>query len=289
MNNVAIRGRELVHDTEQRAHAVVRGQRPWLVALSRAGYAAKGIVYLLVGALAAQAAFGRGGDTTDTEGALQHILQAPSGSLLLGAVAIGLAGYALWCLLAAAFDAERHGRDTKGIVARVGYAITGVIYAGLAATAIGLIVGTRSDAGGDKAAQDGTAWLLDKPFGPVLVAVVGLIVLGVAAHHIWLGINASFRKTVRIDQIDSEQREWVLRLGRLGYSAHGVALGLIAIFLMVASVQSRPDQARGLGGTLATLVQQPFGPALLALLGLGLAAYGLFMLVEARYRRIDIS
>ena len=286
---VSTRGGTLARGADRRAHAVARRQRTWLVPLGRAGYAAKGVVYLLVGLLAAQAAFGRGGDTTDTEGALLHILQAPSGSLLLGLVAVGLVGYALWCWLAAALDAEHKGTGAEGLVERMGYAVSGLIYAGLAATSVGLLMGTSAGSGGDQATQDRTAWLMSQPFGPWLVAAVGLIVLGVAVAHVRLGVRADFGDRFQANAVGPGERDWVVSMGRIGYAAHGVALGLIGVFLLVAAVQSRPDQARGLGGALAALVQQPFGPWLLALLGVGLAAYGGFMFVEARYRRMVID
>jgi uncharacterized protein DUF1206 len=281
------RGQTALGAADRRAHAVARAQRPWLVALSRAGYAARGVVYLLIGVLAAEAAFGRGGDVTDTEGALTHILQAPSGALLLAAVAIGLAGYAVWCALAAALDAEHQGTSAHGALQRAGYAVTSVIYAGLAITAIGLVVGTQAQPNGDQAAQDRTAWLLSQPFGPWLVGAVGLIVLGVGVAHVYKGIT--FRQSNGTSQISGRTRRWVVDVARAGYVAHGLAMGLVAVFLLVAAAQSRPDEARGLGGALAALLQQPFGPLLLGLLGAGLAAYGAFSLVEARYRRIDVD
>ena len=273
--------------TREKAHGVVRRQRGWLVPLGRAGYAAKGVVYLLVGVLAAQAAAGRGGDTTDTEGALLHILQAPSGTLLLAVVAVGLVGYAAWSLLAAAFDVEHAGDTATGALARIGYGVTGVIYAGLALTALGLALGTQPQVpNGDQAAQDRTAWLLSQPFGPWLVGAVGLIVIGVGLVHLADAARGQFDAAWRLS---GRARDVALQAARAGYAAHGIALGLIGTFLLVAAIQSRPDQARGLGGSLATLVDQPFGPFLLGLLGLGLAAYGAFMLVEARLRRMVIS
>lgn len=283
------RGRAAVGTADREAHAVARQQRPWLVWLSRAGYAARGVVYLLVGVLAAQTAFGRSGDTTDTQGALEHILRAPSGGILLGLVAVGLVGYAVWCGLAAALDAEHQGTSARGLVERAGYAVTGVLYAGLALTAIGLIMGTRGQTNGDQSTQDRTAWLLSQPFGPWLVGAVGVIVLCVAVAHVHQGLSAKFSQSDEMSQMGARQRTWLVNVGRVGYAAHGVALGLVSVFLLVAAAQSRPDQARGLGGALAALLQQPFGPLLLAALGAGLAAYGAFSLVEARYRRIDVE
>ena len=48
------------------------------------------------------------------------------------------------------------------------------------------------------------------------------------------------------------------------------------------------DEARGLGGALATLAQQPFGPWLLGLVATGFVLYGLFTMIQARYRRLVI-
>jgi Domain of Unknown Function (DUF1206) len=147
----------------------------------------------------------------------------------------------------------------------------------------------REPTEGDQTAQDLTARLLSQPFGPWLVAVAGLIVLAVGVAHIRVGVRESFARHLRLGDLAAQHRRWVVTVGRIGYIAHGLALGIIAAFLIVAAVQSRPDQARGLGGALAVLVEQPFGPWLLTLLGLGLAAYGAIMLIEARYRRIDVT
>src|SRR6476661_4752872 len=141
---------DIVEQTRQKAdgarvqaHDAARQASPWIEPLSRFGYAAKGVVYVLVGVLAAQAAAGVGGDTTDTHGALEHVLEAPLGQILLPLIALGLAGYALWSFVQAAFDCDDDGSDAKGLVARIGHAITGVIYSGLVVWAVGLIVGSN--------------------------------------------------------------------------------------------------------------------------------------------------
>lgn len=290
-NAVLTRGAGVARQTDQRAHAAAREQRGWLVPLGRAGFAANGVVYVLVGALAAQAALGVGGETTDPEGALVHIVQAPFGRLALAAVALGLTGYAAWRLLQAVLDTEHKGTDVSGWAARVGFGVSGVIYLGLAATAVGLVLGTRGDdsANGDQAAQDRTAFLLGQPFGRGLLLVVGLIVIGVGVAQIVSAYRASFRRTLREDEIGQREREWITWVGRLGYTARGVVLWLVGIFLGMAAIQQQPEQARGLGGVLATLASQPLGPYLLGVVGAGLAAYGVFMLVQARYRRMVLS
>ena len=256
--------------------------------LGRFGYAAKGAVYAIVGVLAAQAAGGAGGATTDPRGALGWIIQAPFGRLLLGAVAVGLVGYAVWSFVQGILDTEGKGTDAKGIVARGAFVVTGLVAAGLALAAVRLVRGSGGAGSGDSAAQDWTAWLLAQPFGQWLVGIVGAIVVGAGLHHLYKAYSADFRKELRLGQMSRTEELWTIRTGRLGFAANGIAVGIIGGFLLVAALQAQPERARGLGGALETLARQPYGPWLLGAVAVGLIAYGLFMLVEARYRRMVI-
>ncbi len=283
------RGKGAAARADGRAHAAAREARPWLEPLGRLGYAANGVVYTLVGVLAVQAAMGDGGNTTDTHGALPHILQAPFGHFMLGIVAVGLAGYALWRFLQAALDVEGRGTGPKGLVVRAGYGVTGTIYLALAASAAGLVLGSGSAGGGDAETQDRTAWLMQQPFGSTLVVAVGLVVIGVALSQFWRASTAEFQQHLRLSEMSLAERRWAKRLGRFGFAARGVLLLVVGGFLALAGVQARPDQARGLGGALATLASQPYGPWLLGAVALGLVAYAAFLFVEARYRDIPIQ
>jgi Domain of Unknown Function (DUF1206) len=287
----ARQGAEVARQTDQRAHAAARQSRPWLVPLGRFGFAANGVVYVLVGVLAAQAALGVGGETTDPEGALVHIIQAPFGQIALALVAVGLAGYAIWRLLQAMLDTDGKGTSPSGWASRIGYAVSGVVYLGLAGTAIGLLLGNvgGDSANGDQAAQDRTALLLNQPFGRWLLGLIGVIVICTGIAQIVSAWRARFRRDLEDGALDRNQRDAITWIGRLGYAARGVVLWLVGVFLIVAAVQRQPEQARGLGGVLATLATQPFGPWLLGLVAVGLAAYGGFLLVQARYRRMVIT
>ncbi|MGB3755988.1 MAG: DUF1206 domain-containing protein, partial [Rivularia sp. (in: cyanobacteria)] len=132
----------------------------WVERLARFGYASKGAVYFIVGLLAVQAAFGKGGQTTDTEGALKSLVQQPFGQILLGLVAIGLMGYVIWRFVEAINDPEHKGKDLKGIAIRLAYVANGLAYAGLAWTAVQIAMGSASSGDGD-AKQDWTARLLN--------------------------------------------------------------------------------------------------------------------------------
>ena len=270
---------EAKHQTRRAA----REASPWIVRLGRFGYAAKGAVYVIVGVLAVQAARGTGGATTDPRGALGWIIQAPFGRFLLGAVAIGLVGYALWCVVQGILDTEGKGTDAKGILTRGAFVFTGVVATGLALSAVRLV---RGSPGGGNATQDWTAWLLSQPFGQWLVGIAGAIVIGAGLYHLYKAYSANFREDLKLSQMTRTEELWTTRVGRLGFAANGIAVGIIGGFLMFAAVQAESQQARGLGGALEALDQQPFGPWLLGVVAVGLIAYGIFMLIEARYRRM---
>jgi hypothetical protein len=266
----------------------VQQASPGIELLGRMGYAAKGVVYGLVGLLAAQAAAGVGGDVTDTEGVLRHVVNAPFGQVLLGVIALGLVGYALWSAVQAMLDTENHGHDPQGLVTRAGYLLTAVLYAGLALSALKLLTGGGPGAGGDASAQDRTAWLMDQPLGSWLVALVGLGIVGFGLFQVYAASTERFCKTLERSLMDGRMQTWAIRAGKWGYAARGVVLVLVGGFLVQAGLDASPDRAHGLGGALATLASQPAGPWLLGAVAVGLMAYGAYSLVEARYRRLDL-
>ena len=259
---------------------------PWIEGLGRFGYVAKGVVYLIIGGLAVQAALGQGGGTTDQRGALAHIAGGPFGRSALVAVAIGLLGYALWQAVRAALDTERKGADGKGMLARAMYAGVALVYVGLAYSALRIAMGVSSGQGSTEKTQDWTAWLLGQPLGPWLVGLAGVAFVANGLYQFYRAFKSNLTEDLRLTDVGAEHREWVTRLGRAGYAARGVAFAMIGAFLVSAAIHHNPEEARGLDGALATLAGQPFGPYLLFLVAVGLAAYGIFALVEARYRRM---
>jgi hypothetical protein len=241
--------RDTIKDNVESA---VRPAGPWVEKLARAGYVAKGIVYVVIGMLALQAAFSAGGETTNSSGALETIVAQPFGRLLLGLVGIGLAGYALWRFVAAAIDAERDGTDAKGIAKRIGYVISGISYSLLAYTALQLIRG-NGNAGGESSTQDGTARLLAAPFGQGLVAIVGLIVIGHGLTQVVKGYKADFVKKMNFEDVDPAQKKTAVMSGRWGYIARGIVFAITGGFLLNAARSADPKQAKGLGSALDLL------------------------------------
>jgi hypothetical protein len=262
----------------------------WMAVLARCGYAAKGVVYLIIGVVSVQVALGARSAVTDQKGALQTILAQPFGRILLGIVAVGLFGFALWCFIQAVFDTEGKGKKAKGLIARIGYAAIGLSYAALAFGAFQLVAGSGSGGKGSNAtAQDGTALLLKQVFGPILVIVVGLVVLGVACFLFYQAYAARFQSQLRLASLSIGVKKAIIAVGRLGYAALGVVFSIIGILLIVAAVQHNASKATGLDGALQELARQSYGSVLLGIVALGLFAYGIYSLVEARYRRIGTS
>src|SRR5437763_5134652 len=284
-------------EVQSAGHAANRTARTaassrWMTILARLGYAAKGVVYLIIGWLAVLVAIGAGGKTTDQRGALQTINEQPFGKFLLVIVIIGLIGFALWCFLQAWFDTEGKGSDIKGIIGRLGYAVAGVSYAILAFGAFQLVTrtGTSNATKSTTAStQDVTAQLLNHSWGVAAVVVLGLIMIGVACYMFAKAYTAKFQRRLLLTGLSAELRSGVIFLGRFGYAALGVVFSIVGIFLIVAAVQHNPHEAKGLDAALRTLIQQPFGPVLLGIVALGLIAYGVYSFVEARYRRVGVS
>jgi hypothetical protein len=297
----SIRGEEIRakdDDATKQASGIARNARfqakeaatsPWFTSLARAGYAAKGAIYLIMGALALTAALGGGATPTDQKGAFENIVDHPFGQSLLLVVSIGLVGYALWCLCQAILDVDGKGTSAKGVVTRIGYCVVGITYLALAFGAFKLATGGSAGKNSDTATRDFTAQLLTKPLGIVLVVLFGLGALAVAGVLYYRAWNADFENLIRPKELGQKGKDLLVTLGRVGYASLGVVFTEISIFLVVAALHHNPDEAQGLGGALRQMEQQPFGGLLLAVVALGLIAYGVYSVASARYRRVGRS
>jgi hypothetical protein len=272
-------------DVKAQAHRLYQEASPWIERLARLGYAAYGVVYLVIGILAAQAALGGRGQPTGTKGALYTILRQPFGQGLLSLVALGLLGYSGWRFVQALKDPEQEGRTAAGVSKRLGYFLSGVIHASLSLAAIGMVTGAAWGGDGEEA-KGWTARLMALPWGSWLVGLTGAGILGGGLHQLYQAWRVQLDKELVLSHLSSGAQHWIVRFGRLGLAARGVVFGVTGGSLIVAAVRASPNEARGLADALQTLHDSPYGPGLLGGVGLGLVAYGLYQFVAARYRRI---
>ncbi|KIN14549.1 DUF1206 domain-containing protein [Vreelandella titanicae] len=252
---------------------------------ARMGYASRGIVYVLVGSLAALAAFGQGGQTEGSRGALERLLTAPFGKVLLAIMAIGLVGYAMWRIIQAVKDTDHHGNGAKGLAIRAGLlasAITHTLLSFFAATLIFQFAGSSGDSGGGS--QGIAGWLMQQPFGRWLVGGVGLIMIGVGIAHALKGYQAKFDKHFAMPP---QTQQWAYPICRFGLVIRGAVFVIVGSFFIIAAYQINPNQAGGMSEVFSTLRSQPFGQWLLGFVALGLFAFGLYSLLAAVYRRIN--
>ncbi|KQP76525.1 hypothetical protein ASF41_01670 [Methylobacterium sp. Leaf111] len=250
--------------------------------VARFGYGARGIVYCIVGGLAVLAAIGQGGRAGDSESALRWVLAGPFGVVLVGLIAAGLLGFAVWRFIEGLTDADRRGTSLKGLTVRLAHLLSAAIYTGLAITAASLALGLGR--GGGDAAQDWTAWLLAKPFGLWLVGLIGLGVMGGGVAFLVKAFKGDVTDRLKLD---ADHCRWAKPVGQFGYTARGVAFLIIGGFFIAAAWYQASSEVKGLAGAFAALRAQPYGWVLLAIVAAGHFAFGAFGLIQARFRHID--
>lgn len=261
----------------------------WYAVLARSGLVAKGVSYGLVGVLAVKLAVGDGGKATSRQGALQTLAQHTFGKVVLVLLACGLAGYAIWRFVQAAEERDESGKDgaLKTWGKRAGYAGRGLIYAALTVSAVKILLGNGQQQSQDAKAHQTTATVLGWPGGQWIVGAAGIVIGGVGLWNVYRGISQKFEDNWETGRMSEFERTWGARVGTVGHLARGVVFGLIGIFVTKAAVDYNPKDAIGLDGALQKLAAASYGPYLLGLTAAGLVAYGLYCLVDARYR--DVS
>jgi hypothetical protein len=274
--------------------AEVAREHPGLVTLAKAGWAAKGVVYVIVGIIAIPIAVNGldGGQSSGGEGeasqagAVAEIAESPFGATALWLVAAGLALYVVWRLISIALPAED---SVKTWLTRAGYLLSVAIYVSLAWSAISL---ARYSGGGsgqdsedsrvDRITRDVMEWT----GGRWLVGLVGIGILVIGAVFIHRGVTAGFRDELEGGGVGPIGHETLVRLGQAGWIGRGVMMLLVGWFVTRAAIEFDPDEATGIDGALREATANTLGALLALVAAVGLVLYGAFCVVSAPRARL---
>jgi len=255
----------------------------WLERLTRGGFLGYGVIHLLFAYLIIRIAFAGKAADGDQSGALHALAEKPFGTALIVLIVIGLAAMMIWQIFEAAIG-HRSERGRHRVYERVVSGGRAAFYAYLGWTGIKVLRGKTASSADtqENASQD----LMASSGGRFTVAFAGVVVAAIGAGLVVYGVTRKFEKHLKTGQMTARMRMISRRLGVAGYAAKGLAYATAGVLFVTAAVQYDPDKARGLDAALRALADQPYGPWLLALSALGIAAYGLFSIVQARYRKV---
>ena len=257
---------------------------PFVERFARFGYAAKGSVYVMIGVFAGMAAIGARSSAAGSRGAMAAIAHQPFGKVMLGVVALGLTCFALWQFIRAIENPE-HARNPR----RIGFFGSGVVHFGLVWYAIGVITGAARGGDDDAGARTWSATAMTYPMGQWLVFFTGCGIVCYGIFQLARALRRNLGKRLHAGELDPRSRGAVVAMGRFGIAARGIVFGIIGVFLALAAYHHNPNEARGIAGALESLQLRPYGPWLLGIAGIGLIAYGAYMLMLARYRRVSAA
>lgn len=246
--------------------------------VARAGFVVIGLVHIIIGAIAVSIASGGGGDA-DQDGAMEQIRSTPVGGLVLGMIAVALIALAVWQVASGLLTGGKETRKWGMRIKLIGIAGAYLVIAGLA-----LIFAFGGHVESEDTSRALSAVVLSAPGGIVALILLGLTVAGVGIGFIVIGFTRGFEKTM--DVPTGPSRPGVIALGVAGYIAKGIAIAVTGALFVVAAWTQDPQKAAGLDAALRSLVDLPLGRAILWLVGVGLAIYGVFSMVRARFARM---
>jgi hypothetical protein len=280
------------HSATQNPVARAAAEHPAIVKLGRIGWLAKGIVYLVAGGLAlliVTRSFGWSDASTGTKeasptGAIKEVAHSGGGPLLLVVLAIGMFLYAAWRVATAVLPGST---DAEGTATRLGYIVSAIIYTTFGLTAISLARAPASNANGNQKVTDMTGRLMQHTAGRWLIGMAGVIAIGAGLYRIVKGLKGDVTDDVDMGGMSAERARWTRRLGAIGEVGRGVAIGIIGFFLLRAAITFDPTQATGLDGALRRFALNPWGVLLVAVVGVGFVAYGIYCVGTFTRRRLQ--
>jgi hypothetical protein len=271
---------DIAHRADRAGHQA--DSSDWMDTAVRAGFVAYGVVHLLIGWLALQLAFGEKEGSASSKGALQQLAEQPFGQVMVWLVAVGMLLLVVWKLLEAAFghQDEDGGKRLRKRVVSAGKA---VLYGAIGVSAVRVATGSGSSGGKKSGTDSTTAKLMDLPAGQVIVVLVGLAIIGYGGYMIVKAWTESYAKNLDAEGKSGDTGKAYLMFGKVGYAAKGVAIGVVGGLFLYAGITHEAKKSGGMDQALHKVLEQPFGPVLLAAIAVGIICYGLFCFARARH------
>lgn len=249
--------------------------------LARFGMGAKGIVYLLIGVLTALAAFGQGGSKSGKNDILQFVSEQSYGKILLVALGLGLIGYTFYRMYQCFGNPKNHDDDAKGYFKRSAYVVSGLIYGLLAYSALRMAFGGTSNNGGS------ASTFLNSDYGNIIAFAIAIVLLGKAIYEFYVAYSGKFKEDIEHAGIDSDAQSLLTKTGKMGFTARGIVAAILSFLFFKAG-------AGNSGGNINrtdafSFLQNEFGSLVMGLVALGVALYGVFMLIKSKYPDTNIG
>jgi hypothetical protein len=256
--------------------------RGWLLWAARFGYAAVGSIYIVIGLFAMAVALGLSDRAQGPHGVMEFLSRQPFAPLLLVALALGLGGYAALNITGAITDPERRGFSFLGLAQRLADILTGALYVALAFVTLSFIVGTSHDVG---TATEIARKIKPGPFGPLLIRIAGVSLLIGAGYFLIRAVSEDFGEMLDKRSASKRARRIFEVAARTGTAARAIVFAVCGVFAIRSA--SRPyEDVADVGDALNSIGHAAYGQILLALMGVGFVAYGLYQMGKARYQRV---
>ncbi|WP_315906238.1 DUF1206 domain-containing protein [Priestia koreensis] len=272
--------------TKQQAKKTKEDVKPWVAKFGRFGIMTRGAVYILVGIVTLMAALGIGGSTKGAQGAFSSVASVPFGEVLLWVIGVGLICYIIWRILEFFTDPENQGEDVKGWLSRTGYIISGLIHIGFASKAF--MIANHAGKSGD-AKEKWTAKVLSEPFGQWMIGLLGVIIIGVGIHELYVAYTEKFVKRFNIAKMNPKEIRIGKLTGKIGISARGIVICIIGYFLIITAITLDTDKAMGIDEAIGKLASEPYGQWMLVAVAIGLFLYGIFEVIKGKNQHMGLK
>lgn len=249
--------------------------------LARFGYSSRGVIYLIVGALAFLAAVNMGGETTDVKGAVMTLGRQPFGAVVLALLSLGFVCYGTWRATQVIFDMDGHGTSLKGLAVRGGLAVSAITHLLLAYWTAKLLIGA---VGSKKGEEFKSLSLLDNDWAVYAFIIIGLAIVGAGIAHLIKAWTCKFKKYMDIPQTGKKIICWI---SQFGLAARGVVWCLVGFFILRSVILTKRGELSGMEEALNSVASSNFGTILLMVISTGLFAFGTYSILEAFYRRVE--